>query len=130
MAERSLCPDCFVSDITCQNTRAFGGPAERSRRSFGAPQGRPAAITKYLCPITAQPVLNVADAWTFPGYPGFFAKKVFLGQIMTVPRYIELLQTKGGVVMKGLEGSSEKKFDAQVYYTNKTKFNGRPGLEM
>lgn len=94
------------------------------------PLDNQSAKTEYLCPTTAQPVIDVGDAWTFPGYPGFFAKKKFLGQTMTVPGYIELLQTKGGVVMKGLEGSSKKKFDAQVWFTSKTKFNGRPGLEL
>ena len=68
--------------------------------------------------------------WKCESVEGYF-NKILSGRSMELADYVRILESKTqGIPFEFLSPRTGKTYTARLLYRKKTKFNGRPGIEM
>jgi len=96
-----------------------------------ARETKPSTDLSASCPKSGKPAQDVGDSYTFPGFPGLYCRKEFLGRAMSVEDYVGVLASPEGAEFEGfVSKKTGRTFGAALRYEAKTKFNGKPGIEL
>jgi hypothetical protein len=110
------------------------------QRAVAAPAlKRPAKSTDHPAPSIRKPTgvmykgkefVDCGTYWRCEAVGGFFNKRL-AQRDMQLSEYIAILESKkAGVTFNFTSGRTKKPYDARLVYVQKTKFNGKPGIEM
>jgi DNA topoisomerase-3 len=126
----------FVRDIGCRlreyiNTLRSAVAAPRLRSAGNSPhQSVPRTREPTGVFYKGKEFVDCGTYWQCEAIEGFFNKRL-AQRDMQLSEYLAILEAKkAGVLFNFISGRTKKPYKAQLVYVSKTKFSGRPGIEM
>jgi DNA topoisomerase III len=118
-------PLCFRFEFAPRNTQTNNN---REAKSGSVPQNPQPVSTGTL--FKNAEFIDHGTYWKCQAVPGYF-KKIIAGRKMELGDYINILEAeKEGVAFRFISSKNNKPYSARLIYRNKTKYNGKPGIDM